>query len=356
LGRIGIYFVILCHLFGLCFGVAASSENRIALVGLAPDHALTRQLDAELRTLDFQVVVSEAPVVSWRELKDRARQLKVAAAVWITGIDQPTIEIWVVDLVTGKTVQRTIERKADGEESNSRVLAMRVIELLRASFREIETSPKPLRESEVKPSTAVRAMAVTREPDADKRSKKSGTGKVHSASDTTGRWSLALGPGFAWSIGGIAPSFQIAAGVNWLVNYPWGIAARVQAPAGSVTESGDNGSAQLFISHIAIGPYTLLLDPNGRWQPGIGIEVAWIAAYMQGEAAEPFEAKNTFASSLALSARPALVYLATEDIGVRVELQAGTVLPPLELRFAGQEQATWGRFYTSALLALEVGL
>lgn len=353
---IGRLLFIVCAFLGLCFGVAASSENRIALVGLASDHALTRQLDAELRTLDFRVVVSEAPVSSWRELRDRARELKVAAAVWITGIDQPTIDIWVVDLVTGKTVQRSIERQTGGGDSNSRVLAMRVIELLRASFREIDTSLKPLRESEVKASTAVRAMAVTGKSDVDKRSKNSETGNVPSTNETTDQLSLVLGPGFGLSIGGIAPSVQIVAGVDWLVDHPWGIAGRVQAPAVSVSESGDNGSAQLYLNHVAIGPYYLFFDRNSRWQAGIGIEVAWVLAYMEGDAVEPLEARDTFASSFAFSARPALVYLATENLGIRVELTAGTVILPIEIRFAGQEQATWGRFYSSAILALEVEL
>ncbi|MBN1656635.1 MAG: hypothetical protein JXA30_22880 [Deltaproteobacteria bacterium] len=354
MSRVCQILVILSVLLCMCSEARANSGNRIALVGLAPEHALTRQLDAELGTLKFEVVLSDAPIKSWRELRDLARRLKVAAAVWITGVDRQAIEIWVVDLVTGKTVQRSIQREASARDSSSRVLAMRVIELLRASFREIAMSSRPPRESEVKPSTEVRAMAVNHEIEVQQRVMTDDTDTMRAANTASSRLSLVIGSGPGYSIGGVAPAIQIAGGVNWLVEYPWGIAARVQTSAGGITESGDNGSAELYIGNIAFGAYALLTDYDSRWRSEIGIAVAWIAAYMEGKALEPYESKNAFASSFALFTRLALVYLASENLGVRLELSTGRVVEPLVVRFAEHDQATWGKLYCGALLALDI--
>jgi hypothetical protein len=339
---------------GVVSGAAASSENRIAVVGLAQDNALTRQLNAELRTLEFQVILSDEPIGSWRELRELARRLKVAAAVWITGIDQPTMEIWVVDLVTGKTVQRSIEREAGRSGSSSRVLAMRVIELLRASFREIAASPEPPQESEVKPSSAVRAMAVARETGSEKQANVARTRKP--SPEATTRLSVILGPGIELSIGGIAPSFQVCIGLHWRFSSPWGIATYLRASTVGVTVAGDNGSAKVFVSGIGVGPYYLLAAPTSRWQPDIGVGIAWVAAYMKGKAVEPAEGKSALATSPALFARAGLVVHAVGAVGVRLDVEAGSVLPPVVVRFAGHDQATWGQLYGGATLALEVAL
>lgn len=345
--------VVLVASLGAVPSAAANSENRIAVVGLAQDNTLTRQLNAELRTLEFQVILSDEPIGSWRELRDLARRLKVAAAVWITGIDQPTMEIWVVDRVTGKTVQRSIERNSGRAGSSSRVLAMRVIELLRASFREIETSSEPPRESEVEPSSAVRAMAVARERGSEKQAP---VVVRERPPELISRVSVFLGPELGWSIEGLAPSVQACVGIHWLFSHPWGIAGHLRAPTAGVTLDGEYGSADVFIGSIGIGPYYLFTAPTSRWRPEVGIGIGWVASYMKGNAVEPFESKSAFATSFALFARAGLLLQVTGALGVRLELQAGSALPPIVVRLAGEDQATWGRLYGGATLALEVSL
>jgi hypothetical protein len=340
---------------GFAQRVSAESDNRIAVVGLKEHNALTRQLVAELRTLDFHVVLSDAPIASWRELRELARQLKVAAAVWIAGIDEPTIEIWVVDLVTAKTVQRSIEQGRRRNHSSSRVLAMRVIELLRASFREIANSSVPPQESEVNPSVAVRAMVAQSE--SNPRFKKNEQPQSSEAPDLspTDRVILSLGPAVALSIGGIGAAAQAFIGLHWLVSYPWGISGFLRAPVVGVTLTNTNSSADLFLSSAGAGPYVLVSPPSSRWPLEIGLGVAWLATYMKGKTVDPFESKNVLATSATLYAQVALCYRIYRHVSVRFEMQTGAAFSPIIVRFADQTQGRWGRFYGIGSTGLDIG-
>jgi hypothetical protein len=352
--HLGKVFLILLAAVTLPSRATANTDNRIAVVGLTEDNALARQLKAELLTLEFQVVFSDEPVGSWRALRDLARRLKVAAAVWITAIDQPTIEIWVVDLVTGKTVQRSIEWRLKQGRSSPRVLAMRVIELLRASFREVAPSSQPPQEGEVKPSSAVRAMAGAAENDGGKQPKK---GKVQMPSpEKISPLSLRLGLSVEAGSGGIKPSVHALVGLNWLFSDPWGIATYLLAPTVSVTLAREKGSADILISSIGIGPYYLFSAPASSWRPDIGLAIASIACYMEGKSVDPFNSKSTVATSAAFFSRIGLSVRATSRIGIRAEALVGSVVPRIVVRFADQDQARWGRLYGVGTLGLDIVL
>jgi hypothetical protein len=332
---------------------SASSENRIALVGLASNSTLTRQLNAELRTLDFQVVLARETVSTWRELWELARRLEVAAAVWITGADQPVMEIWVVDLVTGKTVQRSIEQSGTGGGAASRVLAMRVIELLRASFREIANAANPPREGEVRPSDAVRAMAASGNSAARGRARQPGQTEGNRRRQ---KLSLTVGPSLAISTGGIKPFLQADLGLNWLFHRPWGVSGVLRAPIMGASVHNRDGSADLFPTSLEIEPYYSLLAQSAPWQSEIGVGFAWLGLLMRGKADEPLQGKNAFATSIALLGRASLIYQMTAGLAIRLDLQGSSAPTPIAVRFAGRNQATWGKLAGLSMVALQADL
>src|SRR5262249_41204308 len=121
-----------------------------------------------LEALGFQVVEmpvpSEAPA---REaLEAAARAAGAVAAVRL--VPSPTdggIEVWIVDRVTGKTVLREVvapDVSAGGAAARASTLAVRVVELLRASLLEMD-APHPSR-GELPPTPELRAIARSAAP------------------------------------------------------------------------------------------------------------------------------------------------------------------------------------------------
>jgi hypothetical protein len=103
----------------------------------------------ELSAEGFEVVVvteSIGPDVRGSLERSAPARDAVATVAVVAGADLGTTEVWVVDRVTGKTVVRRVSVQVDSPRA-SEVLAVRAVELLRASFLELaigeERRPPP---------------------------------------------------------------------------------------------------------------------------------------------------------------------------------------------------------------------
>lgn len=124
---------------------AAARASRVVIVGAEADDALIREtatrLRAELGAAGFEVVRIPGPVEgdprAWME---RAAQEAgaFAAATIVRSQAGATADLWIVDRVTRKTVVRTVEV---GGAAAPSVLAVRTVELLRASLLEASAPP-----------------------------------------------------------------------------------------------------------------------------------------------------------------------------------------------------------------------
>ena len=102
------------------------------------------RLRAELGLQDFEVVVAEAPEgPSTPEAIDRLAQEKGAfAAISFTRrADTTTADVWIADRATGKTTVRTLALR--GVTDAPSVLAVRSVDLLRESLRELGPADEP---------------------------------------------------------------------------------------------------------------------------------------------------------------------------------------------------------------------
>jgi len=101
------------------------------------------RLLAELRIHHFEpetVQLGETVDLA-RALADTARTQGAVAAIALVHQDETTaVDVWLVDRVTGKTTLRRIVVRS-GEDASS-VLAIRAVDLLRASFREFEVGTR----------------------------------------------------------------------------------------------------------------------------------------------------------------------------------------------------------------------
>ena len=104
------------------------------------------RISGELTSVGFATEVVDEPAAEegnpHRDLRPWLEQLVTTrgfdAVVAIVGAASPdSVEVWVVDQVTGKSVVRTV-RLGPEDERTPEILSVRAIELLRSSFLEIE--------------------------------------------------------------------------------------------------------------------------------------------------------------------------------------------------------------------------
>src|SRR5688572_16435961 len=134
--RFGLQLLAACCAFAAALGTARAERPSIVLLG-SPG-GLPGQIEAELSSLGFRVQTREAssPLETPRELQAAARQAGAEVAVSV----RPSalgVEVWLVDRVTGKTLSRELVSREPGQ-GQERVIAVRVVELLRASLLELQ--------------------------------------------------------------------------------------------------------------------------------------------------------------------------------------------------------------------------
>lgn len=126
--------------------VADAPRSRVALVRSPDSDRLLREvstrLRAELREAGFDVVeVASAPRDALSVLEDESRGSQSFATIAINRAGSGALaDAWISDHVTGKTVMRRL--RVGGNSNAAAVLAIRVLELLRASLLEVAAPPK----------------------------------------------------------------------------------------------------------------------------------------------------------------------------------------------------------------------
>lgn len=297
---------------------APSSTSRIAVLGDG-DAAVAQQLDAELQLLGFEVVHADAPAqTDPAALSELARRLDVVAAVLVdTRADG--VDLWVVDRVTGKTsIRRVRAEGAEGVDA-ARITAVRAIDLLRASFREIEVDPKPP-EAEVAPTPVVRRVAQPKPP----------------------RFVLAVGPAMSGSPGGLG---AMAHGVLAFEFWPRdriGLGVRGWAPFAGVRTRASEGSATMLVGWLGVGPRVRLTKPDRTVGVAIGAHVGAVFAAMRGEATAPFLGRRDLVVGAMLELDAALSIAVHPRLRIWVDGTIGAAVPRVGIRIAGQRVATWG--------------
>ncbi len=125
----------------------ASAQRIVLLRPKTADAALLQafgRLKGELRVHDFEVIVVDADqdAPSPRDLADAAERVRAVATVsFLRSQGLASADVWISDRVTGKTSMRTIATSQRAEASA--VLAVRAVDLLRASLREFGPGEPP---------------------------------------------------------------------------------------------------------------------------------------------------------------------------------------------------------------------
>jgi len=254
-GRIGVRSMIALASMGVS-SVALASGSRIVLLSeQAGDDAIIARaqvrLAAELRAAGFEVDQGgvEAEGDARRIVETPAGGDPFATVFLRRAGDGTSTDVWVADHVTHKTVVRSISVPGSGESAD-RALALRVVELMRASL--VESMVLPSADVTTPPAPEVKAW--TREEVRMEPSEKKAAGE---------RVVLGLGVAAAFASPDVGLAVAPALRVAWRAGRLWVLRAaavgpafggRVQAPEGDATIRQEMGLFELAFDPRTAGP------------------------------------------------------------------------------------------------------
>ena len=324
-----------CLLFFMAHGrasYAADEPPRVALIADPDETTILPRLQAELAGLglDVRTVLKNEDERLPRDIIEAARTTGAVAAFRIV-IDGDRADVWIADRVTGKVVLR--EMLPRGPKIDGRVVALRAVELLRASLMELDVR-KPPQGEPPPPVVLTESSGLLQDLE---------------------RFSLRADSMFLWSPGGCGPGIGVAAAVAWR---PTWIGARVSG--GSVlvpaTITRPEGTGEVITRWLAVDAVLQPRRTRIPWRPRAGLGIAALATNLRGVPTGPRSAYQQTVYTLAP--------MASFDLGwaihSRVRLGLGvTYLRPLhdvDILIADSSVGSYGRDIILASLGVDIVL
>jgi hypothetical protein len=312
----------------------AFDKPRVALLTDEPDAPVARRLAAELEALGFDRIVAPPPAtLSPSELGSIARSLGVVAAIRIVP-SHTGAEVWIVDRVTGKTLLREVLLEPTEPSRRADVLAVRAVELLRASLIEVEAA-HPSR-GDVPPPPAVREIVEreTRRPTAAPRPAPPGADVFR----------VSAAPGLAWSPGGVPANVHPTLAVHWTALSPrLGFGAIALLPTVAREVCGDEGCASFSTASMAADVELELASPRAVVRPALGLAFGAVWARMGGDAIVPRDGADVDVLAALALGHAGLAVRIADPLALRADGSIGVTLPRVAMEFGDRLVATWGR-------------
>jgi hypothetical protein len=245
-----------------------------------------------------------------------------------------TIEIWIVDRVTGKTVVRELSSKPGelSEQDQVDLVAICTLETLRATLMEVTVTRHS--RGEVAPPPAVRAL-LGAEPS---------------------RFSLRVASAVGYGSGSLGPALELglAGTAALLPRLRLGLDAFM--PLTTPAFTGPEGRAELGLALGGAFVEASLTDPAARADVLVG-GGAWLGLLtLRGGAQPPYVGSSlrivTLMPHLDLGARARI----GRSIAFLARVSGALATPKANVRFAGRDVAAWGRPFVLGAMMLEVGL
>jgi hypothetical protein len=288
--------------------------------------ALVR-MHGELASAGFDVSFAAAMVgVDARaSLEMLASGPGVDAVVAILGDNSPdAIEVWVVDRVNGGSVVRRTPYQTGGDR-DAEVLAIRAIELLRASLLEVELQAKP---AEV-------ARAVEHAPEPRDES----------------RWGLEVGGSVVTSFDGVGPAVVPFLRFDGAIA-PWCVAQATFAGLGTrARASSSEGSSEISEEFALVGA-TFRGRAHKGVRPALSLAVGALHTSAEGRADWPYDEQTVAQWSFLADAGVGLRLALGTRYEMAIEAHAQLAQPYPVVRFLGADVASSGRPTLLLTLAL----
>lgn len=340
---------------------AADERPRIALVMHPERQPLAIRIGTELSTMGFEALILPQAAGSVEELSELTRQADAVAGAMISA-DASGIRLWVVDRTTDKTLTRELPA-APGLEAT---LALRAVELLRASLLELSLPEARKGEREATPSL-LEAAGVPKEETEEVRGtpQKSLDGsRVMAPSPLTPRareplprplLALEIGPALVGASGDLAHFPALLIGAAYFGSAELSFGAMGYLPLSSVGHSAAEGRSDSRVTLLALEAGWQ--SASGALKPFLGLGPT--AAFLRTRG-------QTSGVLLENASDTAFTFGAAARAGVALDLITGLSLRPqgavglqhryFSIEYAGRSAARWGAAWWVLSLTLEAQL
>ncbi|XXX81575.1 hypothetical protein WMF30_22725 [Sorangium sp. So ce134] len=326
----------------------AGGAPRIVVVAPAKEDRVSLRLQAELRALKFEVPEVEiaADPPSRERLEEVARDKDAVAAVRIAP-SSDGVEVWLVDRMTGKTVLRELVTDDTRSSSGGAALALRVVELLRASLMELDAPRHPA--GEVAPPPLIRELMAP--PRADTPAPAPG---ADLSPPRRGAFSIELGPALLFSPGGMGPWGLLSAAAHYEPSEEVGASVFALIPVVSSRASGPEGVATARVGLVGAGISGVVAPSGSPWRFAVGAGVSAVWMRLEGRSSDRYQGSTEDLLTAAPLLRAGLGAAITPRLRVRADALCGVAILVPVVKFAGRHVATWGVPLIAPSLGLEL--
>ena len=302
--------------------------HQVAVVAASTDDPLVRALEGELGTLGFatETHVDDDDDVTLAELREIARREGVAAAIWVSP-DHSEVVVWVDGRGKARAIVRELPVSTD--DGSEALVVLRVVELLRASLRDVETTTAdPTPTSELEPPLPTAALPWP-------------------------RWLVDLGPALAAAPGGIGVSPQIWMSVRLMPDRHFGIRLSGLAPTVGPQIRDDEGRARVSIAQVVAGPHVVFRPADRIVQPDVGLGLGVSVIRVDGDATPPFVSMTDHIVGFTARIGAGLAFVVHPAWAIRLDGAIGVSAPLPQVAFGTRTVARWGQPYALGAVAVE---
>jgi len=284
-----------------------------------------RRTEAELAAEGFEVVTTDAPspVPDLRQrLAAAAHEANAVAAIAVVpDAAGASADVWVTDRLTDKTLIRTLRADEVPASERARTLAIRAVELLRASFVEV-LIPEPSSNKKLPPDVD-RWLRPPRGP--------------------LEGFSVQLGVGMIASFDGIGVSGAPSVRIGWVTDIGLGVRLSWLGPAFGARPSNADGSALVRQELLTT---ELVYAPNVDWlgfTPAVWAGGGVYHLHANGDVNGPRVGVSDQVWAAAVTGGAGMGYRLTDAITTFANLSAVVTMPRAVVTLFGEPLGRAGR-------------
>lgn len=251
----------------------------------------------------------------------------VDAVVAILGDDAPEeIEVWIVDKRTGRPVVKRTPYQPGDEERPVEVLAIRAIELLRASLLESDMAAAAPTPAPPLPSPVVVTRFVDRTVEAG-----------HDA-----RWGVEVGASLVTSTDGLGPTFLPLLRLDRVLG-SWCVAQATVAGLGTQARVGSAMETAQVTQQLALVGANIRLRAAARVRPSFSLGAGVLHTSVEGMGVWPYLGRTAGQWSFLLDTGVGVRVALGNHYEVAIEAHAQFAEPYPVVQFVGVDVASAGR-------------
>ncbi|WP_437893697.1 hypothetical protein [Sorangium sp. So ce124] len=310
----------------------------------APGDRFGLRIVAEIESLGFRAerLDPAAEPASRASLEASAREVGAIAAIRAVPSERG-VEIWIADRVTGKTVLREMADDG-GTPDRDAALALRAVELLRASLLEVGLPAPP--PGEVPATPEIREKLRVRAPDTPPAP----------AQRPSPALRLSLAPGVLLSPGGFGAEVSVDVGLSWMPSEHVGAIAFAAIPLSPHRIERSQGTADLSVLLAGGGARFQLASRDSPWTASADFGFSAVLLWSSGVSSQGFRSSASAAVAASPFAGVGLSFALTPRLRLRADALASVLVQGVSVRFVERETATWGKPFILSSAGIELDL